>query len=133
MLLKLFNTNLSECIKYFPGSIFKESKQLMDDDQKPQSGDFFLVDSQKCRKWKFDNRSYLKNQSKDTYVLGYRKLRIDKEQKIVCLYFKGKGRSQEDGDDFTPYTFKKRVYWLISNTRYIFIHYYDDRIGFNYI
>ena len=55
-------------------------------------------------------------------------LRLNKIEVIKCRYWKGSGRKDPKyKDSITPLTFKRRVYNLIDDLKYVFIHYLDEK------
>ena len=127
--------NFKEYKKYFPQGIIKDTavpfadqSQIQQDGQavpnRPKSGDFYIVDRSKCRKYLMDNHSYKKkrdkhgNYTKSTMV-SYKRLKINGELVIICRYYYGSGAS------FTPLSFKRRTYKLLKHNGYLFIHYFD--------
>ena len=57
--------NIEDYIKYFPKDIIiQNDKDFINNINvclKPKSGDFFIVNTDTCKNWKFDGHEYFKN------------------------------------------------------------------------
>ena len=78
---------------YFPPGFVKEEVEppsILTDTAR-QMGDFFIVDSYHCENWRNSYRNFrLYKNAREPYFkeVGYKKLRLNEEHVLFCVYFK---------------------------------------------
>ena len=88
----------------------------------PKSGEFFIIDTRTCSEWQLDNHSYRKNNGNNRPRDIRNFLKINGQKLILSAIFRGDGKT-------TPEGFKKRIYKLLADKRFILIHYLNVDVG----
>ena len=106
-------------IKYFPkGSKYRNSSclppQILPFRFKPESGEFYIADPEKCNNWRRDSHTYTKEKGRIT-IKYYKITKTD----TMRVYY-----SMKTGLN----TLKRRAYMILDSNRHILVHYYDEGI-----
>ena len=98
-------------------------------DFRPKSGDFHILNPDKCKDWKKDGHKYRMRIDKDgyhVYARSFNIIKVNNVKVIKAYYLNGSGLNNKN-IDYTPKTFFRRAYWRIGFPKTIFIHYLDVR------
>jgi len=86
----------------------------------PESGNLYLIDKTVMKRWRKDKHDWKKRPDGRTVRENQEKLRLNGKEVLVAAYTHGTG---ENG---TPESLHRRAHWLISDPKYVLIHYLDE-------